>query len=108
MKILRREQHHAQRAEDVASPPVGDPPSRARLALPGSIAISTSSSRASCTTDARMIAAEPDPYQWRIDGHPVRGQSRDIGQRLDEVGLADSVRPDQHVRPRLDPTTTCG
>ena len=43
-----------------------------------------------------------DPHQWSVGGHSMAGQVGDVRDRLDQVGLALTVRSDEGRHPALD------
>ena len=85
----------------------GERLTRARLAVPGVISTSTSGDRSVAhhlAADDGALGAEPD--QRRVLRDPVRAEGREVADRLDQVGLALPVRPDERVTPGSSGSST--
>ena len=103
--VFGREQHRAQRAQDVPRPrhrrpvqpdPVG--PAGVELDLHQRAALGS----AHRGPQHGPVSAPPD--QRRVGGDPVAAQRGQVADRLDQVGLAFPVRPAErgHARPELE------
>ena len=100
-EVLGREQHGAQRAEHLSGP------LHRRAAEPGTVGpagveLELDQRLAPVAhdhaPDHRLAGAEP--HQRLVGGHPVARERGEVADRLDQVGLALSVEPDQRRDPR--------
>jgi hypothetical protein len=102
-QVLGREQHHAQRAEDVACPAYRRPaqPRPVRLAR---LDRQLDGQRPSIVDDltADDCGTGTGAHERRVQRDAVTVQCGHVAERFEEVGLADPVRPDEHAAAGLE------
>ena len=78
---------------------------RARLATPGVELDLEERGAPPSTTGAHDRLVGPGAHQRRVGGDAVRGQPREVVDRLDQVGLALAVAADERRRPGSSATS---